>query len=59
VGEYDAAGAPIEETVWLGDTPVAVVRPAAGGGSEVFFVWTDQLDTPRVISDDAVMGSPA
>jgi RHS repeat-associated protein len=31
---------------------VAVVRPAAGGGSEVFFVWTDQLDTPRVISDD-------
>jgi RHS repeat-associated protein len=43
----------IEETVWLGDTPVAVVRPAAGGGSEVFFVWTDQLDTPRVISDDA------
>jgi hypothetical protein len=38
--------------VWLGDTPVAVVRPAAGGGSEVFFVWTDQLDTPRVISDD-------
>jgi RHS repeat-associated protein len=52
VGEYDATGAAIEETVWLGDTPVAVVRPAAGGGSEVFFVWTDQLDTPRVISDD-------
>jgi hypothetical protein len=31
VGEYDATGAAIEETVWLGDTPVAVVRPAAGG----------------------------
>jgi uncharacterized protein RhaS with RHS repeats len=59
VGEYDATGAAIEETVWLGDTPVAVVRPAAGGESEVLFVWTDQLDTPRVISDDAVVGSPA
>jgi tetratricopeptide (TPR) repeat protein len=27
LGEYDATGALIEETVWLGDTPVATVRP--------------------------------
>ena len=27
IGEYDATGAAIQETVWLGDTPVAVLKP--------------------------------
>jgi RHS repeat-associated protein len=52
IGEYDAAGAPIEETVWLGDLPVAVVKPNAAS-YDVFYVWTDNLGTPRLITDAA------
>jgi RHS repeat-associated protein len=51
LGEYDALGNPIQETVWLYDTPIAVVKPKAGGGREVFNVFTDYLDTPRVIAN--------
>jgi len=52
IGEYDATGAPIEETVWLGDLPVAVLKPKTGG-FDVFYVWTDHLGTPRQITDTA------
>jgi RHS repeat-associated protein len=52
IGEYDATGAPIEETVWLGDLPVAVVKPNAAS-FEVFYIWTDNLGTPRLITDTA------
>ncbi|WP_442753675.1 RHS repeat-associated core domain-containing protein [Methylocystis sp. JAN1] len=41
IGEYDGTGALIEETVWLGDLPVAVLR--AGG---VLYVAPDQLGAP-------------
>jgi len=33
---------------------VAVIKPGAGG-FDVFYVWTDQLGTPRTISDSANM----
>jgi RHS repeat-associated protein len=39
----------IEETLWLGDTPVAVVKPASP--FSVFYIWTDNLNSPRQISD--------
>jgi RHS repeat-associated protein len=52
IGEYDATGTPIEETVWLGDLPVAVVKPNAAS-FEVFYIWTDNLGTPRLITDTA------
>ena len=52
IGEYDSAGAPIQETVWLGDTPVAVIK-AKTGGFDVFYIWTDNLGTPRLITDTA------
>ena len=52
IGEYDGTGAPIEETVWLGDLPVAVIEPNAAA-FDVFYVWTDNLDTPREITDTA------
>jgi RHS repeat-associated protein len=52
IGEYDATGAPIEETVWLGDLPVAVLKPNATS-FDVFYVWTDNLGTPRLITDAA------
>jgi RHS repeat-associated protein len=49
VGEYDSSGNLIQETVWLGDIPVATLRPN-GGNVDVFYVHTDQLNAPRKIS---------
>ncbi|MGZ5051438.1 MAG: RHS repeat-associated core domain-containing protein [Methylobacter sp.] len=50
-GEYDAASALIQEIVWLGDLPVAVLRPAATPGSvEVDYIHADHLGTPRKIT---------
>jgi len=53
IGEYDGSGTPIQEYAWLGDIPVAVVRPASPGGFTVYYVWADHLGTPRVVSDAA------
>ncbi|MBK6598194.1 MAG: RHS repeat protein [Proteobacteria bacterium] len=50
IGEYGAAGVLIQETIWLGDIPVATVRPKAGGGVDVFYVHTDHLNTPRRVT---------
>jgi len=36
--------------VWLGDLPVAVMKPKTGG-FDIFYVWTDNLGTPRQITD--------
>ncbi|PPE72645.1 hypothetical protein C3942_17885, partial [Solimonas fluminis] len=47
VGEYDAStGTPIQETVWMGDAPLAVVK-----GSGTYYVHADHLNTPRQIND--------
>ena len=57
LGEYDGAGNLIQETVWLGDIPVATIRPN-GSWVATYYVVTDQLDTPREIvrpSDNALM----
>jgi RHS repeat-associated protein len=51
IGEYDSTGAAIQETLWLGDTPVAVVKPATPSGFTAYYIWTDNLGTPRLISD--------
>jgi hypothetical protein len=40
---------PIEESVWLGDIPIATVRPNSASVS-VFYVHNDQLNTPRQIT---------
>jgi len=53
IGEYDATGAPIQETLWLNDTPVAVVKPATPSGFTVYYIWTDLLDSPRLITDSS------
>jgi len=50
IGEYDTTGAPIEETVWLGDLPVAVLKPNATS-FDVFYIWSDNLGAPREITD--------
>ena len=46
IGEYDAAGHPIREHVWFAGAPVAVIV-----GSDVHYVHTDHLGTPRAITD--------
>lgn len=50
MGEYDGGGNLIEETVWLGDVPVATLQPNGSGGVNIFYVHTDQLNSPRKIS---------
>jgi RHS repeat-associated protein len=49
LGEYDGTGALIEETVWLGDIPVATLRPN-GSGVSIYYVHSDQLNTPRQVT---------
>ena len=48
LGEYDGAGNLIQETVWLGDIPVATIRPS-GFSIAIYYVVTDQLGTPREV----------
>jgi RHS repeat-associated protein len=58
LGEYDSAGVPIQETIYLGDLPVAVLKPSArkersAGESqfpELFYIYADHINTPRVIT---------
>ena len=49
LGEYDAAGAPLQETVYLGDLPVVVMKPGASGPT-VYNVYADHLQAPRVLT---------
>lgn len=59
LGEYDGSGNLIQETVWLGDIPVATIRPS-GSSVAIYYVVTDHLSTPREIirpSDNTVMWS--
>jgi RHS repeat-associated protein len=50
IGEYGSSGAPRQEVAWLSDTPVASFRPAAGGIA-IYPIYTDHLNTPRLITD--------
>ena len=57
IGEYNSSGGLIQETVWLGDIPVATLRPN-GGSVSIFYVHADHLGTPRRItrpSDSAIV----
>jgi RHS repeat-associated protein len=49
LGEYTNSGALIQETVWLGDTPVATIQPL-GGTTAIYYVHADQLNAPRIIT---------
>lgn len=51
VGEYDAAGSLVQETVWLGDMPIATLRPNGSGGVVLYYVHADHLNTPRLVTD--------
>jgi RHS repeat-associated protein/uncharacterized repeat protein (TIGR02543 family) len=51
-GEYDSAGRLLQETVWLGDLPVAVLKPATGPAltPDIYYLHADHLGTPRAIT---------
>ena len=56
LGEYDWKGQPLEETVYLGDQPVAVLTQTVTGTApsttttvNVHYVYADHLNAPRVI----------
>ncbi|KAF0813414.1 hypothetical protein IGB42_01765 [Andreprevotia sp. IGB-42] len=51
LGEYQANGTSSQETVWLGDTPIAVLNPTADPADPRAHVLADQLGTPRQITD--------
>ncbi len=65
LGEYDAGGVPIYEIVYIGTTPVAVIKQTRTGSgtslnvvTSVSFIYADHLDTPRVIvrsNDQAIV----
>jgi len=46
IGEYDANAGLIQETIYLNDTPVGVVK----GDGSLGYIYSDHLDTPRVIA---------
>jgi RHS repeat-associated protein len=57
IGEYDASASPRvrQETIYLGDTPVAVLRQSISGSppvvdTAVHYIYADHLNTPRVIA---------
>lgn len=47
IGEYSQKGTPIQETVWLGDMPVAVMD----SGSH-YYLYADHLNAPKAIADE-------
>jgi RHS repeat-associated protein len=49
LGEYDATGRPVQETVYLGDPPVVVIKPGVSGPA-VYYVYADHLHAPRVLT---------
>lgn len=58
LGEYDANGAPVYETIYMGSTPAGVIKQtgtAAGNNIAVslFNVYADHLGAPRVITAQA------
>ncbi|WP_137939193.1 RHS repeat-associated core domain-containing protein [Chitinivorax sp. B] len=48
-----ATQSPTQDHLWLGDTPIAVVRPNSSDPSKplIYHVYADHLNTPRAIYD--------
>ncbi|TAK59874.1 colicin D domain-containing protein, partial [Methylobacter sp.] len=54
IGEYDASGQPIQEILWLGELPVAVLKPITPASAttatiDLYYIHADHLGTPRKI----------
>ena len=46
LGEYNTQGLAIQETIWLGNTPVGTVSAGTG----LLYVYADHLNTPRTVT---------
>lgn len=61
IGLYDTNLQVLQELVYLGDTPVALIKQTTSGSTvttAAYYVYADQIDTPRVItraSDNKMM----
>ena len=56
IGEYEYYAGTLVEYIWLGDTPVAVLKPdpaSAANPPQIYFVHADHLEAPRVLLDRA------
>jgi len=50
-GEYDGSGQLIQEIIWLGDLPVAMLKPSATTAiPDLYYIHADHLGTPRKIT---------
>jgi RHS repeat-associated protein len=50
IGEYNGAGNIMQETVWMGDIPVATLQFGTSA-LKTYYVHTDHLNTPRRITN--------
>jgi RHS repeat-associated protein len=50
LGDYNAAGQPIQQAIWMGDLPVGLLV-GAGANQKLYYVQADALGTPRVVID--------
>lgn len=50
IGEYNNAGVPLVEYVWLVDKPVAAIY-GSGASAKVYYIVTDAQNTPRRLID--------
>jgi RHS repeat-associated protein len=48
IGEYTSTGALTQETIWLGDIPIATIR--GSGASNLYYVHADHLGTPTRVT---------
>ena len=48
VGEYDATGSPLQETIFLDDLPVALMKSTSL--ADLYYIYADHSNTPRVIT---------
>jgi len=49
LGEYSSTGALNEETIWMGNLPVATLQPN-GSSISIYYIHSDHLGTPRKIT---------
>ncbi len=48
LGEYNGTGGLVQETIWLGDIPVATLRP--GTPAVLYYVHANQINAPVAVS---------
>ncbi|ALN57215.1 Rhs family protein [Lysobacter enzymogenes] len=50
LGEYDNAGAALQQVVWMDELPVGVIQ-GSGTAQKLYYIEPDHLGTPRIVVD--------